>query len=217
MDIFLELWYSWVCETRRLCPTTGSAPHQSGGAFKTRPFLPSCGAPRPILHKFLGPLDAVLPAPRQGRLEAAPHAGPTARNDLCPKAGVDRTAEERPGCGRLSHRYVDHPACRRTNPPALGHRLSSGTRMEDSDCPWLELPETRTAGHPTQTQRNSPVEAAPVAAYKKKPSGWGRIWSSSMRAAFCSFRRCSALGRRWATRRCCGTAIGGIGSRLLEL
>jgi transposase len=64
--------------------------------------------------------------------------------------------------------------------------------------------------------QNPAVEAARVAAYKKKPGGCALIWFSSMKAASCSFRRGSALGRRGARRRCCGTAIAGGGSRSLE-
>ena len=216
MDILLKLWYSWVRETRRLCPTITGAAHEGGCAFKARPLLSSCGPRGSVIHKFVGALDAKLPAQRQGWLEAAPDAGPSAGNVRSAEAGVDRLAKAGSMRGRLLHRDVDHPAGRRANPTALGHKLPSGARLENSDRPGLELPEARTPGHSTQPQENPAMEAARLAAYKKKHGGCALIWCSSMKAGSCSFRRCCALGRRWAAPRCCGTAIAASVSRLLE-
>src|SRR3974390_617778 len=169
MDIFFELWYGGVCETRRFRSAITGAAHQGGCAVEARPLLSGCGLHGPVLDKLAGALDAVFPAQRQGRLEAAPDAGPPATNGTPAEAGVDWAAKEGSPRGRLSHRPVDHPPGRRANPPALGHRLSSGTRVEDSDRPGLELPEARTAGHTARREKNPAMEAARVAAYKKKP------------------------------------------------
>ena len=216
MDISSELWHSRVRETRRDCPTTGSATHQSGVALEKGPFLPGCGPNRSIVHKFPSTLDAILPAQRQGWLEAPPYARPTPTTATPPEAEIDRTAKTRSDSGGLSHRDVDDSSRCRANPQALGHRLSSGARLENSDSFGLELPEARAPGHPARPQKNPTVEAARVAAYKKKPGGCARIWFSSMRAGLCSFRQCCALGRRWDGRRCCGTVTAGSGFRSLE-
>jgi len=216
MDIFFEPWYGWVRETRRHCPTTGSAPHPSGVALATGPLLPSRGSNGSIVHKFPGALEAGIPAQRQGWLEAATHAGASAADETPSEATVDRSAETGRTSGGLLHRDVDDPARRRANPPPLGHRVSSGARVENSDFPGLELSKARTPGPSTQSEENPAVEAAGLAAYKKKPGDWARIWFSLMRAGFCSFHRCNALGRRWARHLCCGTVIAGSGSRSLE-
>src|SRR5208337_3653418 len=132
MDIFSELWYGCGHETRRLCPTTGSAPQQSGVAFETGPLLPSRGAHGSIVHKLAGALDAILPAQRQSWLEAPAHTGPSAANATPSEARVARPLETGSASGGLLHRDVDHPACRRANSSALGRRLSSGACLENS-------------------------------------------------------------------------------------
>lgn len=212
MDIFSKLWHNRVCETRRLCRTIAGAAHQGGCAFEARSLLPSCGSDSSILDKLPCALDAILPAQGQGWVEASAHAGAATTNETPAEARVDRPVKTGIARGGLPDRDVDHPPCRRTDSTTLGHRLSSGACLEDSDRPGLELPETRTTGHPTPPRENSTVAAARLAAYKKKPGDAARIWCSSMKAGLCSFRRCNAPGRRWGGRPCCGTATAGSGS-----
>ena len=216
MDIFSELWHSGVRETRRHCPTVTGAAHQGGCALEAGSLVSGGGPHGSVLHKLFGALDAVLPAQRQGGLETPSHARPSAGNETSPEARVDRSAEGRSARRRLLHRNVDRPARGRANPPPLGYRLSSGACVESSGGFGLELPEARTAGHSARSPKNPAMEADPMAAYKKKPAHWALIWCSWMRAGFCSFRRCSAPGRRRAGLPCCGTATGGIASRSLE-
>jgi len=216
MDILSELWHSGVRETRRHCWTITGAAHQGGCAFKTRPLVSSCGPHGSVLRKFAGPVDAILPAQGQGWLEASPHARSSTGNETSPAARADRAAEGRSARGRLLHRNVDRPARGRANPPPLGHRLSSGARMEGVGGVGLELPEARTAGPAAQREKNPAVETDPMAAYKKKPAPCRRIWSSWMRAGFCLFRRCSAPGHPGAGLPSCGTATGGIACRSSE-
>ena len=216
MDIFLQLWHSGVRETRRHCTTITGAAHQGGGAFKTRPLVSSCGPYGSVLFEFGGPLDAIFPAQGQGWLETSPHAWTSAGNETAPAERVDRSVKGRSAGRRLRHRNVDRPPRGRANPPALGHRVSSGACMESAGGVGLELPETRTAGPATQREKNPAVEADPMAAYKKKPARCGRIWSSWMRAGFCLFRRCSAPGRQGAGLPSCGTVTDGIACRSSE-
>jgi len=216
MDIFFETWYCWGHETRRLGPTTVGAAHPGGCAFEAGSLVSNCGPHGSVLHKFVGALDASRSAQGQARFAAPAHAGATAEAESPAKATIDCSVKERRTGGGLSHRNVDAPARGRTNPPALEDRLSSGARVENSDRSGVELSEARTPGHSTPPKENSRVEAAPVAAYKKKPGDCAPIWFSLTRAGFCSSRRCSAPGRRWAKRRCCGTAMPDNGCRLLE-
>src|SRR5438034_684648 len=95
MDISFELWHSRVRETRRHCPTTASAAHQSGVALEAGPYLPGCGPDGSILNKFPRALDAILPAQRQGWLEGPPHARTAPTTARPPEAGIDRAAERR--------------------------------------------------------------------------------------------------------------------------
>src|SRR5438046_5713843 len=215
MDVLYGRWHSRVRETRRHCPTIGSAEHQSGVALEAGPYLPGCGPDRSILHKFRSALDAILPAQRQGRFETPPDARPAPTTATTSEGGIDPTVKTRSISGGLSHRNVDDSSRCRANLQALGQRLSSGACLENFDRFGLELPEARTPGHPARRQKNPAVEAAPVAAYKKKPDDCAPIWFSSMRAGLCSFRRCNALGRRWDGRRCCGTVTAASGFRSL--
>src|ERR1700690_831353 len=101
MDILFEPWYGWVCETRRLSPTTGSAPQQDGGAFETGALVPSRGPHGSIVHKLARALDAILPAQRQGGLEAPAHTGSSTANETPSEASVDRSLETRGASGWL--------------------------------------------------------------------------------------------------------------------
>jgi hypothetical protein len=216
MDILLETWYRCGHETRRLGPTTVGAAHQGGCAFEAGSLLSDCGPHGSVLHKFVGALDASRPAQGQTRFATPAHAGAAGEDESQGDATIDWPVKERRAGGGLSHRDVDAPTRGRTNPPTLEDRLSSGARVENSDRSGLELSEARTPGRSTQPQENSRVAAAPVAAYKKKPGDCAPIWFSLTRADFCSSRRYSALGRRWAKRRCCDTATADSGFRLLE-
>src|SRR2546423_7640956 len=126
MDISSELWHSRVRETRRDCPTTGSATHQSGVALEKGPFLPGCGPNRSIVHKFPSTLDAILPAQRQGWLEAPPYARPTPTTATPPEAEIDRTAKTRSDSGGVSHRDVGGSFRCRAKPPTIGQTPSFG-------------------------------------------------------------------------------------------
>ena len=216
MDISVELWHIRVRETRRFCSTITGTAHQGGCAVETRLLLPSGGCRGSIFHKFVGALDAGLPAQRQGRLKTPAHAGTSTPDATPTEAGVGRSAKTGSARGWLPHRDVDQSARGRANPPAVGYRLSSRARLENSREPALELPKARTAGPTTQPKENPSVEAAGLAAYKKKPDDCAHTWYSSMKAGSCSFRRCNAPGRPWAVPPCCGTAIAGNGSRSLE-
>src|SRR2546423_11217959 len=116
MDISSELWHSRVRETRRDCPTTGSATHQSGVALEKGPFLPGCGPNRSIVHKFPSTLDAILPAQRQGWLEAPPYARPTPTTATPPEAAIDRTAKTRSDSGGGFHPEWEHTSPGRRKP-----------------------------------------------------------------------------------------------------
>jgi len=216
MDMFLKLWHSGGRETRRHCSTTTGAAHQGGCAFKTRPLVSSCGPYGSVVFKFSGSLDAILPPQGQGWLEASPHARSSTGNEASPAERIDRSAKGWSARRRLLDRNVDRPARGRTNPPTLGHRVSSGACVESAGGVGLELPEARTAGPSAQREKNPAVETDPMAAYKKKPARCGRIWSSWMRAGFCLFRRCSAPGRQGAGLPSCGTVTDGIACRSSE-
>jgi hypothetical protein len=205
MDIFFEGWQGSGHEAGRLSPATGSAPQLSGVALEARSRLSNRGTNGSIVRKLAGAVDAGVPAQRQGRLKAAAHAGASTAIAASPETGVGRFVKAWRARSRLSHWDLDQWSRRRANPPTLGHRLSSGARVENPGGLGLELSKARTARPATSAPENPGLEAAGLAANEKKPGGWEHIWFSSMKADFCSFRRCSALGLRWARRPCCGT------------
>ena len=190
-------------------------PQQSSGAFETGALVSNRGPHGLVFHKLGGALDASVPPQRQGRFESPSHAGAAVPNETAPEAPVDQAVEAGRACGRLLHRDVDEPAGGRTDPSALGHRLSSRACLEDTDRLGLELqkPERRAVQRNPRKIRHWQQHHWPRI---KKPAGCGLIWFSLTREGFCLFRRCSELGRRWVSPLYCGTVTGGNACRSLE-
>ncbi len=148
---------------------------------------------------FIGKLGISLAAyvSREGfpraRSQAHPWASSEAVNSHEESLG-QASPEGSRGC-RLQDRLMDVAAHSHPDPAAVWRALSPLPRVEAPGQPGMELSETGAPGIATGRRRDCPLEALPLAAYKKTRKNVGPIWSSSMNPAFCSFPMSGAPGR----------------------
>jgi hypothetical protein len=92
--------------------------------------------------------------------------------------------EGSPNC-RLSNRPMDFKPHRQGDRRRVWGSISPLSYLEASGQPGMELSETRTSSIAEERRRNCPLEAIPMAPYKKRPKDLGPVWSSSMSLASC--------------------------------
>lgn len=124
---------------------------------------------------------------REGFRRATPQAhsrAPTKAVEVSEKT-IGKGAPEGPPSRRLSDRPVDLEPDSQSDRPGVRGPISSLPRLEAPGKPGMELSETRASSFAKEGRRNCPLEAVPLAPYKKKPKDLGPIWSSSMNPGFC--------------------------------
>ncbi len=119
---------------------------------------------------------------------------------------------ERGRCLRLPQRTMDVGSHRRGDCAGVRCILSSQSCMAAASSTLLVLPGSGVAGHAARRGRHRPLEALPLAAYKKRLANLGPIWPSWMKAAFCSSPRAGERGAPRASRRWFTTITGTTGS-----
>jgi hypothetical protein len=87
-------------------------------------------------------------------------------------------------CG-LSDRPMDLKAHRQSDRRGVWGSISPLPHLEASGHPGMEVSETRASSIAEERRRNCPLEAVPLAPYKKRPKDLGPIWSSSMNPGSC--------------------------------
>jgi len=117
---------------------------------------------------------------------APSHSGPSAQALPVTEDATGGITPERPPGSRISDGSVDLQACRRTDSTAVGRGLSPLPCLETPGRPRMELSEAGASSSPTGRRGHRPLEAVPLAAYKKTLKGLAPIWSSSMNPVSCS-------------------------------
>jgi hypothetical protein len=181
-------------ETSRNRPATGAATPTGHPVAKSGQESVGCGARSERVREFGVPVGSDVPEKRAPGSSAPSHSGPSAQAlPVTEEATGDIAPEGLPG-GRLSDGPVDLKACRRDDPTALGRGLPSLPRLETPGKPRMELSETGASGPATGRSGHRPLEAGPLAAYKKTLKVLAPIWSSSMNPVSCSSPTWPALG-----------------------
>ncbi len=135
--------------------------------------------------------------PRKGFTGATPptHSRTSAQAVQVSEEPIGKVAPEGTPGRRLSNRPMDLKAGSQSDRPRVWGSISPLPRLEALDKPAVELPEARASGLTKGRRRNCPLEALPLAPYKKKPKDLGPIWSSSMSLGFCLFPMLPVPGR----------------------
>jgi hypothetical protein len=113
----------------------------------------------------------------------------------------------------ILHRTLDLATDRAVDREGVRRALSHRPCLEvDVARIGMELSETGTSSDRARRGGNPTMEEDHVARDKKKPHDLGPIWSSSTKAASCSFPTSAGRGPRRVKLRSCGTATNEIGS-----
>jgi hypothetical protein len=198
---------TWFCQDVGAAPATGrrtaGAWAFNGRSFPSRRMYESLGLP---LETGVGP-GRGRGAGGQARARSSEQ---TVRGPMPATVGL---VAERGGCQRLSQRTVDVGSHRRGDRAGVRGLLSPQSCMAAASSTLLVLSSAGMAGHAARRGRHRPLEALPVAAYKKTPDDLGPIWPSWMRAASCSLPRAGEPGGRRASRRWSSTTTNTTASR----
>ena len=150
--------------------------------------------------KCIGKLSVSLAPhiPRKGFTGTTPpaHSGTSTQVVEVSEEPIGKGAPEGTPGLRLSDRLVDLKAGSQSDRPRIRGSIPSLPRLEAPGKHRLELSETRASSLAKGRRRNCPLEALPLASYKKKPKDLGPIWSSSMNPGSCLFPTSPEPGRR---------------------
>ena len=209
--------YTMWHETPRNRPATGAASPTGHPAAKGRHESVGRGPCRECVRKLRVPMVSGIP--KEGIAGTPPSTNPR------PSAQALHIAEEATGdvaleglpVGGVSDRSVDLKARRRDDPPAFRRGLPSLPCLETPGKPGVELPEAGAPGPATGRSRDRPLEALPMAAYKKTHKNVEPIWSSWMNPASCSSPTWPAPGLPKEKHRSCTISTNKTESRRLVL
>lgn len=203
MEHLTHFGYPWGHETTRNPATTGAASptgHPVGAAGK---IVVGRSADSGGFEEFGVAVGGNLSAPGARRSAAPTDSRSSGEADASPEATPRKAAAGGASSRRLCDRVVDPEAHRSVDPETLWCRVSPQPSVAVVAPLGMELPETGAPGLATQRSGDRPLEAVPLAAYKKTPQGLGPIWSFWMNRASCSFPTSRGHGHRRDRPRCC--------------
>lgn len=183
-----------VHETSGNRATTGKASPTGNPVVKSGQEPVGSGKCLKLFRKFGVPLVSDLSNTGAERVATSTNAWQTAQTYQIAKEQADQAAAERSFGRRLSDGYVDLATCIRNNRGSIRHSVPSLSCLETSRQYGVELPEAGATSPATGRRENSPLEAIPLAAYKKTRHNMGPIWYFLTKAAFCSSLRSDAHG-----------------------
>lgn len=201
MENILHPCYTMVHETSGNRATTGKASPTSNPVVKSGQEPVGSSNRRKLFCEFGVSMVSVVSKTGAERAATPTNTWPTAQTYQIAKRQAGQAAAERPfGCW-LSDRYVDLTTCGRNNRGSIRHSIPSIPCLETPRQYGVELPEAGTTSPTTGRRENSPLEAIPMASYKKTRLNVEPIWYFLMKAAFCSSLRSDARGLQRERRR----------------
>lgn len=204
-------------ETPRNRTSAGEAPPTGNPAVKSGQESAGCRAGVERIGELSISLVSRVQETGAARTEAQTHSGASTPIVKTGEEQAGKVALTRSPRGRLPDRPLDFAACPRPDRAALRRTVSSLACLEAFDRIGLELPDTGAPGIATRRGKNRPLEASPVAPYKKTLNGWEPASFSLMNPAFCSFPTSPAHGHRRGKPLCSTICTNRIGSRPLAL
>ena len=196
-----HLCYSMIHETSGNRATAGKASPTGSPVVKSGQEPVGSGKCRKLFREFSVPMVSVISKTGAKRVATSTHAWPPTKTYESTEEQTHQTAAERSFGRRLSDRHVDATACGRSDRPSIWHSVPSFPYLEAARKHGVELPEAGTPCPATGRRENSPLEAVPMASYKKTRNNVGPIWSFLMKAAFCSSRPSDGRGLQKGKRR----------------
>ena len=189
-------------ETTRHTSATGEATPARHPTFKGRQKLIGCRGGVERFREFCIPMVEHLPAKRSAGIEAPTSVGAASQTFRSSKGKTSGTFDGGTPAIGLFHGPLDTETYRSADPKVFWSEISPLSCLEDPDHAGAELPETGKARPAKRRRSDCAVEAAEMAAYKKKPEYWGLTWFSSTKVGSCSFLTSRGHGRSGDRRRC---------------
>lgn len=211
MENIVHICYNSHHETFRNRTTVGKAASAGNPTVKSGQKSAGSSSCSKLFRKFCLPLVSNISKKRVGRVEAPTHARPAAQAYQGAKKQAHKCVAERSPISRLSDRYVDAPACGRSDRPSVRHTVSSLPCLETSGQSGVELPKTGAPRPAARRRKNHPLEAVPMASYKKTRQNVVPTWYFLMKAAFCLSPRSDEPGLPRGKRPVYITTINEIG------
>lgn len=134
-------------------------------------------------------ISLVSDVPKEGftGVESPAHSWTSTQAVQVSEEPIDKVASEGTPGSWLSNRSMDLKADSQNDRPEVWGSVPPLPRLEASGKFGMELSETRAPGVAKERRKNCPLEALPLAPYKKKPKNLGPIWPSLMNPVFCLF------------------------------
>ena len=213
MEHYYFFRYTWGYETPRNLTATGEATPTGHPVVESRETSVGGGAGLKCLQE-LG-LPVVRGLQKEGARGASPQTDPRPSTQVIQdsEATVDEASSGRPFGLRPSYGPVDLEADRSVDPGTVSYSLSPQPCLAVTSRHGVELPETGAPSPTTGRSGDRPLEAVPLAAYKKTLKDLAPIWSSSMNPVSCSSPTWPAPGPLKAKRRSFTIGTNRIGSR----
>jgi len=195
MEHYSLFRYTGGYETPRDPATTGATTPTGHPVVKSRETPVGGGSCLKRLQE-LG-LSVVRGVQKEGTHGASPQTDPRPAAQVIRKSetAADEASSGRSLGLRPSDRPVDLEADRPVDPQAVSHSVPPQPCLAVTSRHGVELSETGAPGSATGRRGDRPLEAVPLAAYKKTPSDVAPIWSSSMNPVSCSSPTWPAPGR----------------------
>lgn len=213
MDIHSNLCYARGYETSRHTPTA-RIPETAGHRASTGWANVSIGG-RNVkrIAQFSRPLGPSPSAGGHGRFAPPPDSRAAGTVVCLSESSAGPALGRRPSRCRLFHGCVDTASDRTLDCPTVPGSLPPRARLATDGATGLDLPEAPATGAGTRRSGHRPLEALPVAAYKKTPCNAEPIWSSSTKVGSCSSPTSVTPGHLVAGHRSCGTCTNGCACR----
>lgn len=183
MDTSRHISYPLGHETPRSPSPAGEAPPASHRVVAIRQTASVGSRQAGCVAEFCGPVAAGVPQVRSAWSETAPDAWTPGTPVSRTEAATGPRPSEEPAENRLFHGPLDAEPGAPRNRGALWHPLLAPQCVEDIDPPGVELSKAGEASPRKGREGNRPLEALPLAPYKKKPKDLAPTWSSSTKAA----------------------------------
>lgn len=211
MENIVHICYNSRHETFRNRTTAGKAASAGNPAVKSGQESAGSSSCSKLFRKFCLPMVSNISKKGAGRIEVPTHSRPSAQAYQGAERQARKSVTERSPSRWLSNGHVDAPACGRSDRPSVRYTVSSIPCLEASGQSGMELPETGAPRSAARRRKNHPLEAVPMASYKKTRQNVEPIWRFLMKAAFCSSLLSGAPGLPRGKRPTCTISTNGIG------
>lgn len=211
MENSISLCYSLWHETHRNRATVGNAASAGNPIVKSGQESAGSSSCSKFFRKFGVSMVSSISKRGTERIEVPTHSRPSAQAYQGTEEQACKGASERIPRRWVSDGSLDAQTCGQSDRPSVRYPVSSIPCLETSGKSGMELSEAGTSRSSARRKGNRPLEAVPMASYKKTRQNMEPIWYFLTKAAFYSSPRSGEHGHPRGKRRTCITTINETG------